>query len=120
MKPLVLLFVLLVGGCAGSPVRIAMTSPEAQAKEDDTKCRDFGAQPGTQAYFDCRMRLDQRRADTMSEYRASLDEPGPVAPDSNYPRIDPSAYSTMPNLPQQQKITCTSRPNFGQTTTTCQ
>jgi hypothetical protein len=35
---------------------------EYRAKQDDTKCRDFGYQPQTKGYADCRMELERLRA----------------------------------------------------------
>lgn len=121
---------LLLGSCAGSPMRTAMMSPEERAKEDDTKCRDFGATPGTQAYFDCRMRLDERRAHMMAEARRqAASTPIVMSPPPQVP--DLSGYATLqsPTPPPQQPINtfqarspiiCTTPPAVGQTvTTTC-
>jgi hypothetical protein len=36
------------------------TAPQPTAEQvDDAQCRSYGAQPGTQAYFQCRMAKDQ-------------------------------------------------------------
>jgi hypothetical protein len=35
---------------------------EYRAKQDDTKCRDYGYQPQTKGYADCRMELERLRA----------------------------------------------------------
>ena len=47
--------VLLLGmcGCASSP-----------ASNDDMACQSYGAAPGTDAYFQCRMMKDQQRQQT--------------------------------------------------------
>jgi hypothetical protein len=121
---------LLLGACAGSPMRAAMTSPEERAKEEDAKCRDFGATPGTQAYFDCRMRLDERRAQMMADYRrdlASAPMPAPQpAPDLTAAnpvtfqpyRSPPPVSFTQPAV--CQPVNCITRPEYGQVRTVCQ
>jgi hypothetical protein len=44
---------LLLAGCA---------SRQELAASDDATCQSYGAPPGSQNYFDCRMNLDQARA----------------------------------------------------------
>jgi hypothetical protein len=49
-----------------------MSDAEILAK-DDTQCRSFGASPGSNAYLQCRMTLNQNRhtaADRQQEYAA--------------------------------------------------
>jgi outer membrane biogenesis lipoprotein LolB len=56
--------VLFLVGCASQEqirARQAAAQAAAEAKEDQT-CRSYGAQPGTQAYFQCRMTLNQQKA----------------------------------------------------------
>jgi hypothetical protein len=36
-------------------------SPEEKAAKDDRICKDYGAQPGTPTYIQCRATQDQRR-----------------------------------------------------------
>ena len=70
---------LVLSGCAsvadnGSPVSnmVGMVTDavepnareEFRAKQDDTKCRDFGYQPQTEAYGQCRLELERLRAGT--------------------------------------------------------
>ena len=120
---------LLLGACAGSPMRAAMTTPEERAKEDDAKCRDFGATPGTQAYFDCRMRLDERRAQAWAEYRRQvastpMPEPQPVPDLSGYATglkpYTPPPPVTFTQPPLRQPVNCVTRPEYGQVRTVCQ
>lgn len=49
-----ILLALMLAGCQ---------TTEQAALKDDTQCRSYGVAPGTQPYVDCRMRLDQQRAD---------------------------------------------------------
>jgi hypothetical protein len=49
-----------------------MSDTSIQAK-DDGECRSFGANPGSQAYFECRMTLNQNRqqaANNQQRYQA--------------------------------------------------
>jgi hypothetical protein len=48
-------------------------SDAAIMAKDEGQCRSFGATPGTQAYFDCRMTLNQNReraASNQHRYQA--------------------------------------------------
>ncbi len=44
---------------------VACADPEAirvaQGAQDDAKCQSYGAKPGTQPYFDCRLTLETNR-----------------------------------------------------------
>lgn len=56
-------------GCA-SPEAIRAQEASARAAmeaQDDAKCRSFGASPGSQAYFDCRMSIDRQRQDATMQ-----------------------------------------------------
>lgn len=64
----------LCGGLAG-----CMTAEERQAKVDameDAQCRQYGAQPGSQAYYQCRMTLNtqQRTTQRVGDLKAALDQ----------------------------------------------
>ena len=48
---------LALAGCA-----IADAARVAEVAEDDAKCREFGFEPGTEAYGFCRLQLEQIRA----------------------------------------------------------
>lgn len=50
----------------------ACASAQQLAANDDATCQSFGAPPGTQAYFDCRMNLDQRRANHRRDVANTL------------------------------------------------
>ncbi len=52
MRPAILL-ALLLAGCQTTEERIAA---------DDSQCRSYGVQPGSQAYVQCRMNIDNNRA----------------------------------------------------------
>jgi hypothetical protein len=55
------------------------TAPQPTAEQvDDAQCRSYGAQPGTQAYFQCRMAKDQQRQQaTAALAGAILSRPQP-------------------------------------------
>src|ERR1700730_7857664 len=59
MWTILLATALAVVGCA-SDRQIAQNT----ADSDDAACRSYGAQPGTQEYFQCRMAKDQQRQQT--------------------------------------------------------
>ncbi len=59
MKWIVLAAALALAGCVGSQWSWV-------AKADDEQCRQFGAQPGTDAYVQCRTGLEQARATRWS------------------------------------------------------
>lgn len=100
-KRLVLaVFLLPMAACGPSPAQLEAAH--------DGKCRGFGAQPGTQAYFDCRMTLDQQASSEAFQRRMALSR---------------SISSVQFNVPQvattPRAIHCTSTPGYGQTDTVC-
>jgi hypothetical protein len=42
------------------------------AASDDAECRSYGAQPGTEAYFQCRMAKDQQRQQNDAALAAAI------------------------------------------------
>lgn len=64
-----LLFLALLGGCAnGGDI----------ATGDDDSCQSYGAQPGSSAYFQCRMAKDQQRQGNNAALAAAwLNRPQP-------------------------------------------
>jgi hypothetical protein len=54
-----LLSLLLVGCVSQEQIRARQAAAEAA---EDAKCRSYGAQPGTQQYFECRMTINQQKA----------------------------------------------------------
>ena len=61
-----------LAGCAGSPVGDALAGPEKLAQQDDAYCASIGAQPGTPAYTDCRLRVTQMRENKHNVVRGAL------------------------------------------------
>lgn len=61
---------LALGGCGGDGTMVGaikeLQEPGSLARErevrDDAKCRQYGFTPGTEAYGNCRLQLDQMRA----------------------------------------------------------
>lgn len=55
---------LTLAACATAEERQAQAEAQAAAinANDDAKCQSFGAAPGSQAYIQCRMNLDNQRA----------------------------------------------------------
>lgn len=62
MRVLFLAGLLAVAGCA---------DPAARAAADDQKCRDYGMAPGSDAYANCRMTLDQNRVQAREMKKAA-------------------------------------------------
>jgi len=50
--------IIAIAGCLSGCVHTG----EEVANADDTKCRSYGIQPGTQPYVQCRMQLDHDRS----------------------------------------------------------
>lgn len=60
-----------LGGClTGEETR------QQWAASDDAKCRSFGAIPGTDQYFQCRMSADQMRVADEQQRRAAMGQMG--------------------------------------------
>jgi hypothetical protein len=89
LKACALLLLCLLPGCAAQI-----------AERDDARCRSYGAAPGTDRYYQCRMQQDARRDAAIDELSKPV-APPPPAP--NY------------NIPMQPTITCLHTGNL----TTC-
>ena len=61
----VILACAIVGGCGN----IAAQMPA----QDDAKCQSFGAQPGSKAYYNCRMDLENQRSIRRTTHPAIVD-----------------------------------------------
>lgn len=69
MKPALLIAAFFLTACAGSEqIKARMAS------EHDAKCRSFGAQPGTDAYLQCRLALERN----VSAERAAIVSGGAI------------------------------------------
>jgi hypothetical protein len=71
MKTIAAILVLSrLSGCAGSPIRYAL-DPEGETRREtaahDSRCRSYGAVPGTPAYINCMTQL----ANTATAARAA-------------------------------------------------
>jgi hypothetical protein len=51
-----------VAGCARSE-----SAAEAAFRADDAKCKSYGADPGTEAYVDCRLAIDMQKGNAEAE-----------------------------------------------------
>lgn len=58
-----ILLALLLAGCA---------SRQEIAADDDATCQSYGAQPGSNAYVECRMRRDNIRQQGAEARRAAI------------------------------------------------
>lgn len=83
MRLLVLPLCLMLAGCGAS----TWFAPQHQAAseehkaEDDQSCRNFGTQPGTPAYDECRKNLDSwRRPQTSGSQTAATQPPASHEP----------------------------------------
>lgn len=67
-----------IAGCASPSERAALAQKEAAERAaliqntDDQECRSYGAQPGTQPYFQCRMMKDQQRQANKAAIASAL------------------------------------------------
>jgi hypothetical protein len=51
-----------LGGCAKSE-----SAAQAAFRADDAKCKSYGADPGTDAYVDCRLVIDMQKGTAEAE-----------------------------------------------------
>ena|SRR5581483_1556888 len=66
---------LMLTGCAAYEQRQreqAAAEAAAVAANDDAQCRFYGAAPGSQAYIQCRMNLDNQRAQMRAAVASAL------------------------------------------------
>jgi hypothetical protein len=49
----------------------AQAQAAATAASDDAQCRSYGAEPGSPSYIQCRMNLDNQRAQVAASDRAA-------------------------------------------------
>ena len=66
---------LMLAGCAQyNQYQQEQAQAEAAnvAANDDGQCRSYGAAPGSQAYIQCRMNIDNQRAQTRAALGAAL------------------------------------------------
>jgi GTP cyclohydrolase III len=63
---------LLLSACAADPARLAAA--------DDQACAGYGFTPGTDAYANCRMRLQMQRGDHQEARRRDILNSIPEAP----------------------------------------
>lgn len=105
---------LLLSGC--------LSSREQLAKQDDSDCRSYGAKPGTQEYFQCRMAKDRNNAvagaEAAARSQAALSNFNNTVQQNALP---PSAY----NIPAMMPIgrgsgqSCISQPSGNGFVTNC-
>jgi hypothetical protein len=70
---LLILLILLLGGCANSfPNPFAQQPPVDVPAQDDAKCKSFGFQPGTTEYEKCRNKLADMHLQQENNDRAAL------------------------------------------------
>jgi outer membrane biogenesis lipoprotein LolB len=69
---LILLAAATLTGCVQYNARRQAESVQMQMGDDDAHCRSYGAQPGSSAYVQCRMNLDQMHAQGQQQRRAIL------------------------------------------------
>jgi hypothetical protein len=66
MRPAAIVLCLFLGACANAQQLAADRAAKQAALDtsDDNTCRSWGAEKGTEAYFNCRMTLNTQRANT--------------------------------------------------------
>ena len=103
--------ILCLSGCVSGEERAQRAAQQAAATEAarDTKCRSFGAQPGTPAYVDCRLRLEQMASNETAAAHAASAAAGA--------RLQRAGMEMMMGRPT---VNCTSTPFGTSVQTTCQ
>jgi hypothetical protein len=67
--------VVVLAGCAEYEARRQQeqaAQAQAVAANDDAQCRSYGAQPGSPVYVQCRMNLDNQRAQLRNAVAAQI------------------------------------------------
>src|SRR5262245_56902393 len=67
-------------------------TPEHTTADDDARCKSYGAAPGTQPYFQCRLAIDKQREQTNGGVASAAtpqpapqpDAPATAAPSMSY------------------------------------
>jgi hypothetical protein len=62
---------LTLAGCADYEAR-QQAQAQAQQANDDAQCQSYGAAPGSPAYIQCRMNLDNQRAQMRAAVASAL------------------------------------------------
>ena len=63
-----------LAGCANSEAAkraAAQAAFQAEIKADDAECQSYGAQPGSDAYVQCRLAIDLRKANAEGAAKAA-------------------------------------------------
>lgn len=66
---------MMLAGCADYEARQqaqAQAQAQAQQANDDAQCQSYGAAPGSQSYIQCRMNLDNQRAQMRAAVAGAL------------------------------------------------
>lgn len=87
--------VALLAGCSTTPALQGPT-PEMIAAADNERCIGYGFKPGTDAYADCRLRIEEAR---QANYRAAAAVPMPSFQ---------SAPLAPYQIPTNRPVNCTS------------
>lgn len=67
---------LSLSGCAEYQAYQAQQAAQISAA-DDGQCRSYGAEPGSQAYIQCRMNIDNQRASARAAALSRINPPPP-------------------------------------------
>lgn len=62
----------ILSSCAEYEARRQQEQAQAQAAQDNAQCSSYGAAPGSQAYIQCRMNLDNQRAQMRAALASQL------------------------------------------------
>ena len=92
-----------LAGCAMGP------TPQQVAAGDDAECRSYGAAPGTDAYFNCRMAKDRQRQQNRAALAAALISSPPPQPVYVSPQVvapPPSVNCTSSRIGNQVHTNC--------------
>lgn len=119
------IIVVMLGGCASPSVYPTPTTPEMTrliAARDDEKCKELGAVPGTDAYANCRLKLEEfKHAQAMKtqEY-AQRDADRKRQADADAISQLTKVKTPPLQIPKTTTTQCDSNPDmFGNVSTTC-
>jgi hypothetical protein len=73
VRAILIAMAIVLAGCANKPDPAQLQAiAQARAAADDAKCQSYGAKPGEPAYIQCRVALDNQRAQMRATVAGAL------------------------------------------------
>jgi hypothetical protein len=108
MKWIAIFSALALAGCE-SQTELNQRAAALEAQQDST-CRSWGAQPGTEAYTNCRVQLaqmeEQRRAAVLQAYQANRANRQPALEPPTQTRLPETTRCTSQRIGNQVETVC--------------